>query len=326
MKQLTRLAAFVAAASLAVGCTVYPRSGNVSAMADIRQDLDGRDGLAGLREGVAANEAALLKIAAESRDDAASAGPTKPDEQLDSRVLGVEAALFLLRLPKHRASNEAVAQLGASVSTFAGQLAEDALSACRGPAAPEGARRDSCWRADLFADAVETAPLSDALRDMPNDNLANYSGQDWARMTNAMRELGVLLDEEWVSAVADGPSAGASERLAYLAPYLCYADQTLIEVRTQADAMKTDAQEQWMTDFLSAGREAVATGAGLSGFSARPETLAGCASNSSGETECRTRANWGAVSTKCMAVRTCMSAGGGQADCINQQMSATPAS
>lgn len=329
--------AAVAISLLIAGCgTVYPRQANIDSMQSMRSEFDGKAGLADLRAAVAANEGALVKVASESREDAASAGPMKTGEQLDSNVLATEASYFLLKLPQDRQASPTIMQaLGSSVAAFAESVSAEAVSVCNREGGPGGSKSRSCWEADLLFDAVRTAPLVDYLRDTASTNVAAFSGDDWRKLINTMSELEVVFEEEWtgqlgvlneVSSVASAAQE-TQERMKYFVPYLCYADEALVTIATQGGALQTDDQRQLMMRFDAAGSAAVGKGAVLPGFSPKPETLASCEGDQvTGATRCRINANWAAVSRKCGAVRTCIAQTGDQSACIAQQVSASPES
>lgn len=336
---MTQKAASIAAIAISLmisGCgTVYPRQANIDAMQSMRSEFDGKAGLQDLRAAVAANEVALVKVASESRADAASAGPTKAGEQLDSNVLATEASYFLLRLPEEQQASPTIMQaLGSSVAAFAEAVSSDAVSVCSADGGPGGTKARACWEADLLFDAVRTAPLVDYLRDTASADVAAFSEGDWRKLINTMLELEVVFEEEWtgkVSVLESGAVADASpetqERLKYFVPYLCYADEALVTIATQGGALETDSQRQLMMQFDAAGSAAVGQGAVLPGFSPKPETLASCAGDQqAGEARCRAAANWAAVSRKCGVVRTCIAQTGDQSACISQQVSASPES
>lgn len=326
----------VSAIICSAGCeTVYPRKANVDAMNALRVEFEDTKDLADLRAAVTENEAALVRVATESRADAASAGPTKTGEQLDSNLLASEAAYFLLRLaPEQRNAAGMVEALGASVAAFAESVSSEAVGVCNQDSGPGGEKARSCWEADVLFDAIRTAPLVDYMRGMAGGDVAAMTGDDWRTMTNAMAELEVLFEEEWTAGLTalDTTSEGAmspqvEERVKFFMPYLCYADEALVTIATQGGALQTEEQRRQMMAFDAAGTRAVAQGASLPNFSPKPEVLATCANDESrGEATCRTRAHWSEVSRKCGAIRTCIAQSGDQSGCISQQFAATPGS
>lgn len=337
MTQKTAGCIAIAAAIALAGCgTVYPRQANVDAMSSLRSEFESRAGLAELRSAVAENESALIRVARESRADAAAAGPTKAGEQLDSSVLATEASYFLLRLPADRQTSEGVIQsLGSSVSAFAESVSAEAQNLCHQNGGPGGTKMRSCWEADLLFDAVRTAPLVDYLRDAAGADVATMTDADWQKLTNTMSELAVVFEEEWTGELANlGGAASAreadqqtQERLKYFMPYLCYADEAMITIAARGGELSTDAQRQQMRRFDAAGSAAIAKGASLPNFSPKPETLASCSDDTTmGEAVCRTNANWAAVSQKCGAIRTCIAQSGDQTGCVSRQIFSSPES
>lgn len=213
----------VALASL-ISC-VLPREANVKSLDGIRT---GVERAADERTRILTSAEDLIRIALESREDAAAAAKSgDPKQVIDSHVLAAEAALMLIQVATDPTVKQKIDASGLGPpQDFAMAQAAEAKQLCPRPDAAKTER--GCFLASLFEDAARARPMVNKLKVMvarlaPDEgqlrNAAVSIGQ-WEEMEHLVTVFSVELGSHWAPA-ATASADQIDVRASYVAPLLC---------------------------------------------------------------------------------------------------------